>query len=110
MTISPISGTTSDDNGSDTGLEVRGVLHEACLGLKQALSEVPPSASGFNLSEQKRILRQKINHRHDPLHRIPFEIASQIFVSYLDESNVEDKIFSPESAVVSTFDIHTMHA
>ncbi|KJA24367.1 hypothetical protein HYPSUDRAFT_526014 [Hypholoma sublateritium FD-334 SS-4] len=103
--VSTISEATFYDStwgSTSCDLDVREVLCETCSGLKQIVSEIPPSASSFNLSEKRRTLRTKVNYRHDPLHRLPFEIVSQIFISYLDESESSDKIFSHESVDPST--------
>ncbi|KAF9474206.1 hypothetical protein BDN70DRAFT_866582 [Pholiota conissans] len=66
---------------------------EACLTLAKIDSETLSSSSAYGRTSgveyRKRALKTQINQRHDPfIHRMPVEIASQIFVSFLEDESV----------------------
>lgn len=89
MAISNLSEAAVDNSARDhipCEIDQRRAPCEACSSLKEANSQILPNllVAVPNVDEQKRILRTKVNYGHDPVHRIPLEIAAQIFTSYLD--------------------------
>ncbi|KAF8170081.1 hypothetical protein BJ912DRAFT_998303, partial [Pholiota molesta] len=83
---------------SKCALNLGGTSCEACRSLAKVDSDKSPkkeSTYGIvttaGLEYKKRLLRTQINHRHDPfVHRMPIEIASQIFISFLEDDDTTE--------------------
>jgi len=50
-----------------------------------------------DLARKRRLMKMKINHRHEPfIHRLPLEISSNIFTAYVDDIDSAFDVYNAE--------------